>query len=158
MAMRECRLESYIWLCMSVTMATLVTACSQEKVRHSYFSEYKPFGLEDRSHFSRYKEVVGSYLHQKAPGVDTHACVLGLTRGPRDTEAVWVIWREGDRVIRWFAGEDNLDLSPRNLSLTNDIVPTDADIGTSTYLESQPWVDELERLCEEHGHDVTATD
>ena len=71
---------------------------------------------------------------------------------------MWVIWREGDRVIRWFAGEDNLDLSPRNLSLTNDIVPTDADIGTSTYLESQPWVDELERLCEEHGHGVTATD
>ena len=78
--------------------------------------------------------------------------MIGLTRASQDTEAVWIIWREGDRLIRWFSGEDNLDLSSRNLSLTDDVVNTDADIGSSTYRVSRPWVEELEKLCEDHGH------
>lgn len=108
-----------------------------------------------RPDFSGYEGVVGSYLRRQAAGKDTCACVVGLTRGDQKTDAVWILWREGDRLIRWFPGENDLELSPRNLSLTNDVVPADADIGTSTYLESRPWVNELGRLCDSHGRRVT---
>lgn len=136
---------------------TFVAACAAESpIQVSYFSGYTSFDLKKRQEFADYEEIVGSYLRRKAPGMDTDACVIGLRRGNQDPDAVWVIWREGDRLIRWFPGENNLELSPRNLSLTDDVVPTDAEIGTSTYLESRPWVNELVRLCEKHGHRVSA--
>ena len=136
---------------------TLVTACADENPPvASRLADYTPFNLETRPQFSNYQNVVGSYLHRQAPGEDSHACVVGLTRGDRDTDVVWVIWRGGDRLIRWFPGENDLELSSRNLSLTDDVVPTDADIGASTYLESRAWVNELERLCEERGRRVSA--
>ena len=133
------------------------TACVEERSpAASRLADYTPFDLQTRPHFSSYQNVVGSYLRREAPGEGSQACVIGLTRGSRDTDMVWVIWSGGDRLIRWFPGENNLELSSRNLSLTDDVVPTDADIGTSTYLESRPWVNELERLCEEHGRNVSA--
>lgn len=154
--MREKRSEQYVRLGIAAAMVTFATGCVQDDARSaSYFSGYTPFDLGTRPEFSNYQDVVGSHLRQKAAGADSQACVIGLTRGSRDTEAVWIIWREGDRLIRWFAGEDNLELSSRNLSLTDDIVPTDADVGSSTYLVSRPWVDELEGLCEDHGRRVT---
>lgn len=142
-----------------VATASMVvaTACVEESSStSSRLADYTPFDLKTRPHFSSYENVVGSYLRRVAPGQDSHACVVGLTLGGRDTDAVWVIWRGGDRLIRWFPGEDILELSARNLSLIDDIVPTDADIGTSTYLESRTWVNELESLCREHGRRVSA--
>lgn len=147
----------HIDLFIAAASMTFVTACVEDHpLATSRLADYKPFDLKTRPHFSSYQNVVGSYLRREALGEDSHACVVGLTRGGRDTDVVWVIWRGGDRLIRWFPGENNLELSSRNLSLTEDVVPTDADIGTSTYLESRPWVNELERLCEKHGRRVSA--
>lgn len=147
----------HIDLFIAAASMTFVTACVEDHpLAASRLADYKPFDLKTRPHFSSYQNVVGSYLRREALGEDSHACVVGLTRGGRDTDVVWVIWRGGDRLIRWFPGENNLELSSRNLSLTEDVVPTDADIGTSTYLESRPWVNELERLCEKHGRRVSA--
>ncbi|WP_170003086.1 hypothetical protein [Pseudopontixanthobacter vadosimaris] len=147
----------YVWLCIAAATMTSVAACVPDsQPSASHFADYKPFDLETRADFSGYEEVVGSYLRKKAVGVNTHACVIGLTRGPRESEAVWIIWRRGDRLISWFSGENNLDLSSRNLSLTKDVVPTDSEVGSSTYLVSRAWVDELERLCKDHGHRVKA--
>jgi hypothetical protein len=135
-----------------------LTGCVEENPPvASRLAHYTPFDLKTRPQFSRYQEVVGSYLRREALGGDSQACVIGMTRGSRDTDMVWVIWRGGNRLIQWFSGEDNLELSSRNLSLTDDVVPTDADIGTSTYLESRAWVNELERLCKQHGRRVSAT-
>ena len=144
--------------CFVVALALHTSACVEKgSTSGSYFAGYAPFDLRTRSDFSDYDQVVGSYLRKAAPGRDTHACVIGLSQKERGTEAVWVIWREGDRFIRWFPGENNLETSSRNLSLTDDVVPTDADVGTSLYLESRAWVDELERLCAEHGRRVSAS-
>ena len=135
----------HIGLYIAAAAMTFMTACVEENPSAaSSLAGYTPFDLKTRPHFSNYQDVVGSYLRQKAPEEDSHACVVGLTRAGRDTDVVWVIWRGGDRLVRWFPGENNLELSSRNLSLTDDVVPTDADIGTSTYLESRSWVNELE--------------
>ena len=154
---REQSLVHHIGLCIAAASITLVTACAEVNPPvASRLADYTPFDLKTRSQFSSYQNVVGSYLRRQAPGEDPHGCVVGLTREGRDTDVVWVIWRGGDRLIRWFPGENNLELSSRNLSLTDDVVPTDADIGTSTYRESRAWVNELERLCEQHGRRVSA--
>lgn len=143
----------------AVAVMTFAAACAEKSTPStSHFADYKPFDLETRPDFSGYQEVVGSYLSRNATGADTQACVIGLSQGRRDNEAVWVIWRDGDRLVRWFSGENDLNLSSRNLSLTDDVVPTDADIGSSTYLVSRPWVNELERLCDEHGESVAVVE
>lgn len=139
-------------------LSILAVACAEPSPpAPSRFADYVPFDLRTRPDFSDYQQVVGSYLREQAPSKNAYACVIGLTQGDRSDDVVWIIWREGDRLIRWFPGENDLELSPRNLSLTDDIVPTDADIGSSTYLESRTWVTELERLCEDHGYRVSAT-
>lgn len=136
--------------------SVIASSCVEERPPSaSRLSDYTPFELTTRPEFSGYQNVVGSFLRRQAPNENAHACVVGLRHDAQDIDAVWVIWRGGDRLIRWFSGEDQLELSSRNLSLTNDIVPTDKDIGTSTYLESRAWVDELERLCERHGRRVS---
>jgi len=156
MTMPKKRPIRHAWLGLALAVATLAAACVQEKPRAtSYFSDYTPFDIASRAAFADYRQVVGSYLRQKRGQAGSQACVVGLTRGSRDTDVTWVIWRDGDRLIRWFAGENNLELSSRNLSLTDDVVPTDADVGSSTYLVSRPWVNELERLCAAHGQRVT---
>ena len=134
------------------------TACAEDPLpSSSRFDDYEPFDLMTRQAYSDYKEVVGSYLLRQSKNADTHACVIGLTQGKPNSDVVWVVWRENDRLIKWFSGENDLELSSRNLSLTDDVVSTDADIGTSTYLVSRSWVIELERLCEAHGRRVAAT-
>ena len=148
----------YLGFFVAAASSIFATACVEDTLpSSSRFADYKPFNLMTRQAFSGYEEVVGSYLRRQAPHADTHACVVGLTRGEPNSEVVWVVWREGDRLIKWFSGENDLELSPRNLNLTDDVVPTDADIGSSTYLVSRPWVNELERLCERHGRRVAAT-
>ena len=138
-----------------VVLAIPLTSCARDDGEAvSSFSEYVPFQLLDRRSFSNYQTVVSSYLRSQSQDRATQACVIGLTRGREDTDAVWVIWREGDRLVRWFAGENDLNLSSRNLILTQDVVPTDADLGTSTYQVSQTWVRELEKLCATHGRVV----
>jgi hypothetical protein len=143
-------------LCASmVFLAIPLTSCARDDGKSaSAFSEYAPFQLEDRRSFSNYQTVVSSYLRSQSRDRATQACVIGLTRGREDTDAVWIIWRGGDRLVRWFAGENDINLSSRNLSLTQDVVPTDADVGTSTYQVSQTWVRELENLCASHGRIV----
>jgi len=154
--MRTKQSARHAGFCLATIFMALATACTRGAERPpSYFSDYTTFDLAMRQEYAGYREVVGSYLRQAAEGRTARACIIGLTQGGTQSDMVWVIWRDGDRLIRWFPGEDNLMLSSRNLSLTDDVVPTDSDIGTSTYLVSRPWVIELERLCEHHGRRVT---
>jgi hypothetical protein len=113
---------------------------------------FNSFDLRTDRYFSTYNAVVGSYLRAHSAHHRTQACVVGL-RDDTYTRA-WVIWREGGRLILWQENTEGLNNSVRNLSLTKDIVATPALIGTSTYLESRPWLNKLERLCANHGRRV----
>lgn len=75
------------------------TACAEDPPpSSSRLDGYKPFDLMTRQAYSDYKEVVGSYLLRQAKNADTHACVIGLTQGQPNSDVVWVVWREGDRL------------------------------------------------------------
>jgi hypothetical protein len=79
--------------------------------------------------------------------------VIGL--GGDGYEIAWVIWRSGDRLVLWEENTEGLKHSRRDLSLSEDVVATQAEIGTSTYLVDRQWVNNLERQCAAFGRYVT---
>lgn len=85
-----------------------------------------------------------------------HFCIIGYI-GNGGSKIVWVHWRERRRLIFWFGGSDpeyrsdSIVDSNRQLDLDKDVVPTDADIGSSTYLVSQTWLDQKLRDCAAEG-------
>jgi hypothetical protein len=64
-----------------------------------------------------------------------------------------VHWRERRRLIFWFGGSDpeyrsgSIAESHRQLDLDQDVVATEAEVGSSTYLISRPWLDGKLRDC-----------
>jgi hypothetical protein len=75
-----------------------------------------------------------------------------ITKYLPDAEANYMIWREGRVfwVLSTLATTEEhwktIIMHPRNarsLDLDNDVVPNREDVGTSTYLVDQPWVNEI---------------
>jgi hypothetical protein len=142
----------YVFLKCAVLFIILFSNVSYAKSNNSY--NLKTFELKGSRYFSNYNSVVGKYLRQKSPNRHTRACIVGIRIDGQNNQA-WVIWRGGDNLILWEGGGDNdLDRSRRNLSLSQDVVRSDAEIGTSTYLVSRPWVTALERKCAQKGRYV----
>lgn len=112
-----------------------------------------PFDVRKHRYFSTYDSVVGSYLREHSPHRKAQACVTGL--GGDGYEIAWVIWRGGDRLVLWEENTEGLKHSRRDLSLSEDVVATQAEIGTSTYLVDRQWVNNLERQCAAFGRYVT---
>lgn len=84
-----------------------------------------------------------------------HFCVIGYTHG-RDKIA-YVHWRERHKLITWWGGYDPryrdeaIVRSNRQLDLDTDVVPTEKDIGGSTYLVTRAWVRRKLSDCAAHG-------
>ncbi|PXA98052.1 hypothetical protein DMC47_10695 [Nostoc sp. 3335mG] len=84
-----------------------------------------------------------------------HFCIIGYRYG--HNKIAWVHWRERRRLIFWRGGSDPeyrsdaIVNSRRQLDLDKDVVPTDADIGSSTYLISRTWLDEKLGDCAAKG-------
>jgi hypothetical protein len=80
-----------------------------------------------------------------------HFCIIGY-RIDGGGKIALVHWREQRRLIFWLGGSDpehrsdSIVDSNRQLDLDKDVVPTDVDVGSSTYLISQTWLDEKMRL------------
>jgi len=85
-----------------------------------------------------------------------HFCIIGY-RGNGGHKIALVHWRERRRLIFWFGGSDpeyrsdSIVDSNRQLDLDKDVVPTDADVGSSTYLISRTWLDRKLRDCAAKG-------
>lgn len=92
-----------------------------------------------------------------------HFCIIGY-RGNGGDKIAWVHWRERRRLIFWFGGSDPeyrsdpIVDSNRQLDLDKDVVLTDADVGSSTYLISQPWLDRKLRDCAAKGKRYVVAD
>ncbi|MEN3745771.1 hypothetical protein TPR58_01230 [Sphingomonas sp. HF-S3] len=85
-----------------------------------------------------------------------HFCIIGYIGDGGDKIAL-VHWRERRRLIFWLGGSDpeyrsdSIVNSRRQLDLDKDVVPTDADVGSSTYLISRTWLDRKLRDCAAKG-------
>ena len=91
-----------------------------------------------------------------------HFCIIGY-RGNGGDKIAWVHWSERRRLIFWFGGSDpeyrsdSIVDSNRQLDLDKDVVPTDADVGSSTYLISRLWLDRRLRDCAAKGKRYVVT-
>jgi hypothetical protein len=86
-----------------------------------------------------------------------HFCVVGY----RDTDAAvgehaWIHWIEGRVLILWEPAADRthplpLAASRRILHLDQDVVATEAEVGTSTYRVTRHWAEGIIQDCKRHG-------
>jgi hypothetical protein len=93
-----------------------------------------------------------------------HFCVIGYVgTAASPAKFAWVHWREKKRLIYWlpaadgFAPKDTLLRSTRSLDLAQDVVATDAEVGSSSFLVSRPWVDGVIKDCKARGVNYVVT-
>ncbi len=109
------------------------------------------------------KSALQAYLKDRSARSGRHlVCVIGyVIKRPTDPVAfkvAWVYWPRGNRLVSWepaaegFDSSETLIRSRRDLDLATDVVETDADIGSSTYLVSRPWVDMVLNDCKRRGN------
>jgi hypothetical protein len=133
--------------------AVLIATPGYSSARADGPEALSPFDIRTHRYFSTYHKVVGSYLRAHSPRRKARACVVGLRGG--GTERAWVIWRGGGRLVLWEENTEGLSYPIRDLSLSKDVVATQAQIGTSTYLVDRPWVNKIERQCAAFGYLVS---
>jgi hypothetical protein len=98
---------------------------------------------------------------QTAPAGPQHFCIVGYDHSG-DRSAL-VHWREGNRLIQWDGAsdpayaEDAIRNARSDLDLTKDVVATDADINSSTYLVTRAWVDRVLADCAARGAEYTVS-
>ena len=107
------------------------------------------FDLASDPHFVNYKGVVESFARSKKIHGPAEFCVVGYLAG--DTKLAWVIWQKGHQIILWDGGHAPLALSRRTIDLRKDVVKTQSEVGTSTYLMTQSWIDSLVSACNQFG-------
>jgi hypothetical protein len=86
-----------------------------------------------------------------------HFCIVGI-RAEGDYFAE-VFWRENNTLTLWETGDpddvESLLLSRRVWNLKKDVVPSQKDIGFSTYLITQQEVDQTLAACNKTGKQFT---
>jgi hypothetical protein len=108
--------------------------------------------------------LAASWLNPPPAGPQ-HFCIVGYDPGPDDNgvdgRMAYVHWKEGNRLIGWTGigdpeyAADSIRFSPDNLDLTKDVVATDSEINSSTYLVTQAWVDGVLADCAARGAEYT---
>lgn len=81
-------------------------------------------------------------------------CIVAYPQ--REGAVAWVHWATARRLILWEPSSDDdrrfdLARSRRDLDLTQDVRATSEEVGTSTYLVTQGWVDRTIRDCARTG-------
>jgi hypothetical protein len=97
-----------------------------------------------------------AYLSADTPrprGVQ-HVCLVGYEDG--SDRWAQIHWQEGRRLIRWTGGhpdypDDTTGLGRDDLHLDRDVVATEADINSSTYLVTRAWADGVIADCARAG-------
>jgi hypothetical protein len=102
-----------------------------------------------------------AYLQSRKPRPrgTQHFCVVGYDHGLDDSgkrsRSAQVHWREGKRLILWEGandwGPDVLRYARRDVDLRNDVVATEADVNSSTYLVTRAFVDRILVDCAAKG-------
>jgi hypothetical protein len=90
------------------------------------------------------EQVVSTFVRKTSTSASNHVCVL------QGSDHAWVLWKEKRLAILW-RGEPDLAWSNRQLDWDKDFVKAQADVGSSTYLETRATLDHLLATCERDG-------
>lgn len=113
----------------------------------------QPFSIAADSDFKGYAETVKQFARRhRLKGINDF-CIVGYSAADRSRYA-WVIWRQGQKIILWDAGDADLDLSRRQIDMKKDVVGSDRELQGSTYLVTRAWVDDLIAACNRDGAQV----
>jgi hypothetical protein len=119
-----------------------------------------PFPPQRDARFRHARAALEALAAQAKAQGPQQFCVVAY---PQGGEAIaWVHWSTAKRLVLWeptTGDERRFDLvrSRRNLDLTQDVRKTDAEVGTSTYLVTQAWVDQITRDCARRGQTLRLT-
>jgi hypothetical protein len=103
---------------------------------------------------------------QRSTGSAQHFCVIGYQIKPEEepfSKIAWVYWKEQNTLTYWepaaggVESKDTLLHSRRQLDLAQDVVATQAEVGSSSYLVSRDWVDSTLNDCSKRGTFYTLT-
>jgi hypothetical protein len=110
--------------------------------------------------FSPVETSLREYIeNQKAVPGPQNICVVVDTKNANESSATALVyWHEGQRLIYWdqpargVTPSETLIHSRRDLDLRTDVVKNEEDIGSSTYLVSQNWVQSIKDSCNKYGN------
>jgi hypothetical protein len=98
---------------------------------------------------------------QKGKATLQHFCVIGYqlpaSSDNSSSKIAWVYWKEQNSMTYWEPAaqgaqpKDTLINSRRQLDFTQDVVATQAEVGSSSYLVACDWVDLLLKDCQKRG-------
>ena len=100
--------------------------------------------------FANFRQLIDAYMQRKKPKGAQDFCVVAYTYSDQ-SQAAWVIWKQGNKLILWEPGDDALSHSRRILDLKHDVVDSENDLHGSTYLVTKAWVKQLQADCERAG-------
>jgi hypothetical protein len=114
----------------------------------------KFFSIRGDKGYPHCQEQLQNLVQRKGKALVNHISVVGYKYQDGDRHA-WVYWPEDNAIILWSATNDEfpdqLSMTNRYLHLDRDVVPTEKDTGTSTYLVSRDWVKKIRNDCAAHG-------
>lgn len=114
-----------------------------------------PFSIKGQAGFWLPEQVFHDLMTDEGKAPLNNFYVVGYNLRSGEQHA-WVYWREGNAVILWEPTIDStepasLSMSRRYLWLNKDVVNSDAEVGTSTYLVTRDWVNGILRDCRKYG-------
>jgi hypothetical protein len=113
---------------MATTLAALLVSCAARVPPKSPIAE----------------QVVSAFVRKTSTSAVNHVCVI------QGSDHAWVLWSEKRLAVLW-RGEPDLRWSNRQLDWDKDFVATQADVGSSTYLETRATLAHLIATCERDG-------
>lgn len=113
------------------------------------------FSVRNHPHYPEPEKSLKQLVRTHGTKRQNHFCVIGF-RMPSGYEHAWVHWEEGKAIILWegSTGPESPVLIAylrRFLKFDEDVVATQEEAGSSTYLVTWDWVNSITRDCEAHG-------
>lgn len=108
--------------------------------------------IDGNTGFTGWKKELHRLVQKDAERTRNNFCIVVHGQGA-ELEA-YVYWPERNRLITWGPSDDeisSLDQVGAPLDLEHDVVATQADIGSSTYLVTRGWVDHVISACRRYG-------
>ncbi|HEX7349018.1 MAG TPA: hypothetical protein VF264_05160 [Rhodanobacteraceae bacterium] len=108
------------------------------------------FDITTTTGFSNYRAPLVAFLRGEHATGGAHVCILGL-QDATGFQVARIFWPAGQRMAEWGGGASQVQ---RVLNLKTDVVASQSEVGTSTYLVTRAWVRQMETRCRRHGTQV----
>lgn len=112
--------------------------------------------IQKNNGFKGWEKELHRIVQKDADQAENTFCVV-VDQKESDLKA-YVYWPQKSRLIIWGPSNDeisNLDQAGEPLDLKHDVVATQDDIGSSTYLVTRTWVSNILSACRRYGTTLT---